>query len=163
MRTRLCGHDRGFGDRIDDQEPVPQHPTAAQLATRADGGHDPILPAIHGHQRHHVLHAGALEHHRVRPRRVTLHRGRRQLGRNRIGHHRRRQTGTTSAVPARRSADAHLPDHHRHHPGTRILWHEQSLQERRVWHPCPSIESWPSSSRKGLVCETFNAQSRKRG
>ena len=129
-----------------------------------DGGPDPIPPAIHGHQRHHVLRVGALEYHRVRPRLVALlccHRGRRQRSRNLNGRHRGRQRGTTSAVPARRSADAHLPDHHWHHPGTRILWHEQSLQEQRVRYPCPSIESWPSSSRKGLVCGTFNAQNRK--
>ena len=51
MHTRLCGHKRGFGDH----EPVPQDLAAVQPAAGGDGGPDPILPAIEGHQRHHVL------------------------------------------------------------------------------------------------------------
>uniref|UniRef100_A0A8R7PEW1 Major facilitator superfamily (MFS) profile domain-containing protein n=1 Tax=Triticum urartu TaxID=4572 RepID=A0A8R7PEW1_TRIUA len=92
--------------------PVAQHP-AAQVPAAADhGDHDPLLPAADGHQRHHVLRAGAVRDAGVQGRRVA-HVGRHHGPGERVRHAgvrlHRGPAGAAEAVSAGRLADASEP------------------------------------------------------
>ncbi|KAL5656844.1 hypothetical protein ACJX0J_030007, partial [Zea mays] len=94
--------------------PVAEHPAPPVPRAAHHGRRDPLLPAAHGDQRHHVLRARAVRHAGIQERRlphVLRHHGPRQRLRHRRVHRHRRPRRPPQAVPPGRRADDRVPAH----------------------------------------------------
>ena len=110
------GEPRGAGGEAPGPQPAPAPEPAAAGDRRAAAD----IPAVHGHQRHHVLRARAVQHARVQDRRVALLRGD-HGGRERAVHAGVRllggQGGEADAAAGGRRADVPVAGGHRRRAG----------------------------------------------